>query len=139
MSEDPDFEVVRKTWAASSRLDFPTLLELMTEDVEAVPFGAAVQGRTYRGHDGVIEWFEREVIPSWEWFEVHPEEFQRVGDRLVVFGHWIARGRASGVDLNVAATWIVEVRDGKIARWETFTDRNEALASIESRDHGPQP
>jgi ketosteroid isomerase-like protein len=61
---------------------------------------------------------------------VHPDETQAVGERLLVFGHWIARGRESGVELDVRASWVVDVRDGKIIRWQTYTDRDEALAAV---------
>ena len=43
-----------------------------------------------------------------------------------MYGLWKARGRDSGIDLEMPATWVVEIRDGKIAYWQTFTDRDEA-------------
>ena len=55
-----------------------------------------------------------------------PEKFERVGDRLLVTGRWNARGKESGVDLDVPASWVVEVRDGRIAYWQTYTDHAEA-------------
>jgi ketosteroid isomerase-like protein len=127
---EEDFEVIRKAWAAASRNDIPGTLELLHADIELAPFGAALHGTVYRGHDGFVSWWENETMANWERFEVHPEEFQRVGDRILVFGRWHARGRASGVDLDIPATWVIEVRDGKIARFQTYTDRAEALEAI---------
>jgi ketosteroid isomerase-like protein len=123
-------DVVRAAWAAISRPDIPAFLGFLHEDIEVIPFGAAMEGKCYRGHAGVREWYERELDVNWEVFEVHPEEFREVGDRgerVVVFGHWFARGRTSGVELNVPATWIVDLRGGRIVRWQTYTDRDEAL------------
>jgi ketosteroid isomerase-like protein len=127
---EEDFEVIRRAWAAASRGDVPAALELFHADIELEPFGAALHGRVYRGHEGFVYWWENETIANWERFEVHPEEFKRVGDRILVFGRWRARGRASGIDLDIPATWIIEVRDGKIARWRTYTDRAEALEVV---------
>jgi ketosteroid isomerase-like protein len=127
---EEDFEVIRKAWAAVSRGDIPGALELLHTDIETAPFGAALHGMVYRGHDGFVYWWENETMANWERFEVHPQEFQRVGDRILVFGRWYARGRASGVDLDIPATWVIEVRDGKIARFQTYTDRAEALEAI---------
>jgi ketosteroid isomerase-like protein len=122
-----DAEVVRKAWAAVSRRDIPALLGCLDPEIEAIPLGAAMEGRVYRGHEDVVRWLEGEVSATYETFEVHPDEIQNVGDRLLVFGHWIARGRESGVELDVAASWVVDVRDGKLVRWQTYTERDEAL------------
>ncbi len=127
---EQDFEVIRRAWADFSRGDIDGGLENLDPDIEVIPFGASMEGRAYRGHDGVRDWFEREITPNWRVFETRPEEFRRVGDRILVFGNWVARGRTSGVDLDVTATWIVEVRDGKILRWQTYTDRAEALDEL---------
>ena len=49
-------------------------------------------------------------------------------------GHWHARGKESGVVLDIPATWVIEVRDGKMAYWQTYTDHSQAL-----RDIGMEP
>lgn len=126
---DADFEVVRAAWAKVGEGDIEGLLAHLHPDVEVVPFGAAMRGHSYHGHAGVRQWWEEEIEPSWETFETHPERFERIGGRLVVFGHWVARGRTSGVELQRPATWVIDVNDGKIARWHTYTDRDEALAA----------
>ena len=131
MSQDQNAEVVRRAWAAVNRRDVPALLECLDPRVEAVPFGAAMEGRVYRGHEGVTGWLEREVWVTYETFEVHPDENQVIDDeRLLVFGHWIARGRESGVELEATASWVVDVRDGRIVRWQTYTERDEAIEAV---------
>src|SRR6266542_4417386 len=54
----------------------------------------------------------QDIRVNWEWFHTDPQEFRKIGDRILVYGRWRARGRDSGVELDVAATWVVEVRDG---------------------------
>jgi ketosteroid isomerase-like protein len=130
---DEDAEVVRKAWAAANRRDIRAMLDCLDPGVEAVPFGAEMEGRVYRGHEGVVRWLEQEVWPTYETFEVHPDEIENVGGRLLAFGHWIARGRESGVELNVTASWVVDVRDGRIVRWQTYTDRGEAVKAAGRR------
>ena len=124
---DEDFEVVRRAWAATSRRDEQAVRRVWHPDVEAVPFGAAMEGKRYRGRDECWGWLRDEIFANWEFFEVIPEHFQRVGERLLVTGRWHARGKESGVELDIAATWLIEVRDGKLAFWQTYTDRAEAL------------
>jgi ketosteroid isomerase-like protein len=67
---------------------------------------------------------------TWELFQVFPERFQRVGEKLLVTGHWHARGFESGVELDIPASWVIEVRDGKIAYWQTYTDHEQARRDV---------
>jgi ketosteroid isomerase-like protein len=128
-SRDEDFELVREAWA-SAKGDIRNSLHFYREDIEVVPFGATLEGAVYRGHEGVVDWWDNEIVPNWEAFETIAEDFQWAGNRLLVFGHWRACARTTGLELEMPATWIVEVREGKIASWQTFTDRAEALRAL---------
>jgi ketosteroid isomerase-like protein len=110
------------------------MLAELHPQVVAIPFGAAMEGRAYRGPDEVIAWLFDEILQSWDFFQVLPERFQRVGDRLLVTGRWHARGIESGVELDIAASWVVEVRDGKLAYWQTYTDHAQARRELGLED-----
>ena len=127
---DADFEVVRGAWASTSRADEEAMRAHLHPEVVAVPFGAALEGRSYRGPDQVIGWLFDEILATWDFFEVLPERYQRVGDKLLVEGRWHARGIESGVELDIPASWVVEVRDGKIAYWQTYTDHAAARREV---------
>jgi ketosteroid isomerase-like protein len=127
---DDDIEVVRRAWDASSRADFEALERELDQEIVAIPFGAAMEGKSYRGPDAVVAWLRDEILATWEFFQVLPERFERVGDKLLVTGRWHARGAESGVELNIPATWVVDVRDGKIAYWQTYTDHAQARRDI---------
>jgi ketosteroid isomerase-like protein len=131
---DDDFEVVRRSWAATSRNDEDAMLRELHPEVVAIPFGAAMEGRSYRGPAAVIGWLRKEIHTSWDVFEVLPERFERVGDKLLVTGRWHARGLESGVELDIQASWVVEVRDGKIAYWQTYTDHAQARRDLGLED-----
>ncbi len=128
MSQD-NLEVTRRLIDAYNRGDIPSFIELLDPDVEWIPIMAALEGRVYRGRDGVRLWLE-ELARDWEYFEPCYEEYRDLGDRVLVLGRWRARGRASGVELeNQPATWLYEIKDGRAVRMRTFTDRAEALAA----------
>ena len=76
MSDD-DFEVVRRAWAAASRADEKAMLQEFHPEVVAVPFGAAMEGKAYRGAEEVMGWWRDEILTSWESFRVLPEKFER--------------------------------------------------------------
>jgi uncharacterized protein len=125
MSQE-NVEIVRRAFTAYTRGDTALFLELLDPDVVWIPFGATLEGRVYRGHDGVRQWLEG-LLTDWEFFEPYPEDFRDLGDRVLVFGHWRARGRASGAELERAGTWLFDVKGGKIVRLQTYSDRAEAL------------
>ena len=127
---DADFEVIRRAWRASGQKDLAAFERDLDPDIVTIPFGAAMEGKSYRGVDAVVGWLRDEIWANWEHFDTVPEEFTRVGERILVTGRWHARGKASGVELDIPATWVVEVRDGKITYWRTYTDRDQAHRDI---------
>jgi hypothetical protein len=95
--------------------------------------GATLEGKSYHGLEEVLGWWRHEILAAWEWFEVIPEEFRRVGDRILVTGQWNTRGKGSGVELHIAATWVIEMRDGKVADWQTYTEPHQSAARRRAR------
>jgi ketosteroid isomerase-like protein len=125
--ETHNVEIVRGMLEAVSRFDADEMIAFIQPDYEFVPIMAALEGRVYRGHKGVYQWFD-EMKTHWEYFECCPLEFHDLGDRVLAFGHWRARGRASGVEVDgQPASWLGWFRDGLLCRWRTFTDREEAI------------
>jgi ketosteroid isomerase-like protein len=79
-----------------------------------------------QGHNAV-----RASIARWEseWdeYEVTPEEFVDMGDRVVVTLHFRGRGRGSGIEIDARFHEDYTVRDDKIVRMDEFAERSEAL------------
>jgi ketosteroid isomerase-like protein len=108
-------------------------LEDFHSDVEWVPLMAVLEGRVYRGHEGIKRWIE-DLRRDWEVFLPRLEEVRPLGDgHYLLLGHWEARARGSGIDLGEtqAASWLIHMRDGKIDRLQTFTIREEALEAAD--------
>jgi ketosteroid isomerase-like protein len=125
--ETHNTELVRRLLEATSRFEADEMIAVIQPDYEFVPIMAALEGRVYIGPDGVRQWIS-EMRTHWEYFECCPQEYHDLGDRVIAFGHWRARGRASGVEVDgQPATWVAWFRDGLLCRWRTFTDRAEAL------------
>jgi ketosteroid isomerase-like protein len=131
MSEET-VEIAREMFAAAARAinlgEFEDLGGLLDPEVEWIPINAALEGGWYRGHSGVRQWIE-DMNRDWDYFEARPEEFRDLGDdRLLALGTWRARGRSSGVELDSQpAAWLIQLRNGKTVRMQTFTDRSQAL------------
>jgi ketosteroid isomerase-like protein len=120
-------ELVRRFHDAFNRRDIGGLTALFHADAEYIPILAKLEGRSYRGPDEVVDWL-RELDRDWEEFQTAPEEFRDLGDTVLSLGTWQACARTSGVTLDSQpGAWVTLVRDGKILRHETFTDREQAL------------
>ncbi len=125
-------EVARKMFAATARAisgePLEDLYRVLDPDVEWIPIAASLEGSSYRGHEGVRRWID-EMKQVWGDFEPLPKEFFDLGNgRLLAIGTWRARARISGVQLDSQpAAWLIHLRDQRIVRMQTFTDRRRAL------------
>lgn len=127
-------ELLQRWFEATARRDVEAILEIAHPEIEYVPIMAALEGRVYRGHEGIRQWLE-ELFAHWEVFEPIGEEFQDRGDTVIGFGRWHARGRHSGAELkDQQATWVVQFRDGRMIRLRTYTTRAEALEELGLED-----
>ena len=123
-------EVMQRFHDAFNRRDVDALVALMHPDVEFVPITGRLEGTVYRGH-AAIRAFIQSFDQDWEIFQTVPAEFHDFGDCVMSLGTWQSRGRASGLDLNAhPGAWVAWMRDGKIIRQETFTDRGQALEAV---------
>jgi ketosteroid isomerase-like protein len=79
----------------------------------------------FRGHNGIRDWMAN--LRDVGGIEFEPISFTTRGD--VIFSELIARGRgqASGVPFEWRTFAVVQVRDAKIVRVESFLGRDEAL------------
>jgi ketosteroid isomerase-like protein len=79
-----------------------------------------------QGHDAVraslVRW-----KGEWDDYEMLPEGFEEIGDRVVAAVRLRGRGRGSGVEVDARFYDVFTLREGKIVRMDQFTQRSEAL------------
>jgi ketosteroid isomerase-like protein len=123
-------EFVRRLWAQWNSGDRQVRPEQVDAEVE---IHSALTQAVYRGHEGVQRW-EREID---EQFSDWKLELDSVDERedgvLVVTGSISMRGRQSGLDLTQPASWIIELRDGRLLRLHNFVGVDAAAAELAAR------
>jgi len=69
-------------------------------------------------------------LAPWETYRTETEETIDLGDRVVWLGLDFGRRKGSTAEVkgDVAVLWTF--RDGKVARWDGYTDRAEALKAV---------
>jgi ketosteroid isomerase-like protein len=86
-----------------------------------------INPKTYAGIAGVRAMLaERDEV--WGEFRMEPDEFVDAGDRVVVIGRWVAKGRGSGAEVNQPIADVFTLHRGRVVRCEIgYSDRAEAL------------
>jgi len=128
MSQE-NVEIARAAFEAISRRDVKAIEALLAPDCEIVPFRAAVDNTVFRGPDAAAKWFVA-IDESWETLSLEAETFRDGGDWVLSLGRVQARGRSSGVDLDVQAAAVWHFGDCLITHIKAYTDRREALADL---------
>jgi ketosteroid isomerase-like protein len=116
----------KRLYESRNRGDVDAVLAECDPDVEWEPHLGALSGQPIRGHAQVREYLES-LQQHWEIFRHEPERFFDAGDRVVVFLHTYARGRGSGVEVDLPVAHLLTFKRGKCSGFVTYPDRAEAL------------
>jgi uncharacterized protein len=133
MSQE-NVEVVQSVLAAWGRHDEGSVLPLLDPEVVFDATRRKINPKTYVGMEGLrVMLADRDEV--WEGFRTEPEEFIDAGDRVVVVGRWVAKGKGSGLEVQQATAHVLALRDGRVVRWEFgYSDRAEALEAVGLRE-----
>jgi ketosteroid isomerase-like protein len=94
-------------------------------DVEIVGPIASLDGRTYRGQEGVAAWVA-EINDAFDEWELELDEVDEFAPgRVLAVGAVHLRGRGSGVSVDQPCAWIFDHVDGVVTRFEPFLNRVE--------------
>ena len=104
--------------------------DYLDEDFEFwSPAGYPEGESRFRGREEVGRFaaMQRDTWSEWR-FEV--ERLLDAGDKVVVLARVIARGRGSGVPVELSGAQVVTLRDGRMTSVRTYWDRSEALKAV---------
>ncbi len=125
MSQE-NVEIALTAVDAWNRGDREAWLDLWDEKAEFYPLRAQLEGESYSGHDGLTR-FLAEMTQDFEEVRFEIDETRDAGEQVVGIGRFRARGRASGVDLNVPLGVLTRMRRGKIVYTRLFSEPADAL------------
>ncbi len=126
MSQE-NVELARRIYDAVSRGDLEAGLALTHPEGEFIPRLLGVEGGgTYRGHDGVREWWQS-IFSAFPDFTATVLEIRAVADSTISNLRFQGRGGESGVPFEETIWQVVRWRDGKAIWIKSCRDRAEAL------------
>jgi ketosteroid isomerase-like protein len=123
MSQE-NVEVVRRSFEAFQRGGPDAMLDLFSDDV--ITYRADPDGATFDGKAGF-----RDAAADWtedfsEW-QVLPQEFTDLGERVLVRVRQVAQGRSSGVRVDEDYWFLFEVTDSKVSKLSFYSKHTQAL------------
>jgi ketosteroid isomerase-like protein len=135
-SPEENVAVVREALDDFGRGDLEVFLNFLDPDVEIFSPPELPNPIHAKGRDAYLEWTSH-WFEAWENFEVEAEEFEAMGERHVLMPV-VQRGvgKGSGVEVEMHACYMIEVRDGLAARMFLYADRAGALAAAEAGEAG---
>ena len=116
--------VAEAVFSALNAGDLDAFLAFACEDVEFTSMVAEAEGATFRGHEGIREWWEtvRNAFEDVRWDLL---DVQGSGDRGV--SHFRMSGTLGGAPVQQTMWQAVKLREGKAAWWANFRTEAEAL------------
>jgi ketosteroid isomerase-like protein len=122
-------EIVRAVLEAwnESRLD--SVSHLISDHITWLEVEGRLEsaGSEVRGRGRVLSGMDAEV---WASYRLEPETVVELKGRVLAILREIARGRASGLEVEGRWGYVVTVKDGKIERVEAYRDPREALDAV---------
>lgn len=127
----PNIEVVRRGYEAMRRRDIDEVLRDCDPDIVFVSLVGQVEGKVYEGHQGIRDFFY-DLLGAWELWLPQPQQFEEVGDAVLVTGTSQLRGKGSGLEMTVPWGQLFRLRAGKVVWCRIYSDRAEARREFEA-------
>ena len=105
--------------------DIPGVIRVMDPEIQFEHRVAALQGE-YSGLDGVRDFFA-DFGESFEAWHIDCPDIRDLGDRVLGLGTLHATGKGSGVETELTFAVVARFRDGRVAQYIDFGDRDQAL------------
>jgi ketosteroid isomerase-like protein len=127
--------VMRRALAAMSSGSIEELRKLMLEvahpEIEWSPLVTQVEGESYRGHDGLMRFFEDFIGAFTVRYEV--EDLRALGDHgVLVLGHMNLSGQSSGAGVRIEMGALYEFEEGQLRCGRVYSSQAEAQAAAEA-------
>ena len=120
--------VAQQAYAAFSEGNIPGIVDLVADDVEWTSPETLPQGGSFKGRDGVIEFFQG-VGASWSSLKLTVDTLDDLTGEIAVGVVRLAGTLASGTPGHYGAAHVFTVADGKITNFREYVDVDAAITA----------
>jgi ketosteroid isomerase-like protein len=124
-------EIAKAAYDAWNKGDLESVLDRLHPNVEWEENAQVfpLLDPVYHGHEGFLK-RQRDAFDAWEWFAVEDQELIDADDHIVVPLHLTAKGRHSGIEVEMTVCDVLTFRDGKVVRHRLCANRADALKAV---------
>jgi hypothetical protein len=115
-------DLVKGVYAAFGTGDVPKGLGSMHPQIQWTETAGYKYGGIYRSPQAVLENVFAVIPVDFESFSIDVERLLDAGNVVVMQGHYVAKGKATGKSVRAAVTHVLEISDGKIVRFDQYVD-----------------
>jgi len=123
-------DVVRTAYRRFWNNDFDAFFALFEDGFEWVVSDGFPYGGQYRGREEVMANVFSEIQADWETFTHELDRLIDEGDTIVAFGRYEGTHGTTGVEVTAPMAHVFDVEDGKIQRFQQFTDTAQFQAAL---------
>ena len=115
-------EFVKGVYAAFGAGDVPKVLGSMHPQIQWTETAGFKYGGVYRSPQAVLENVFAKIQVDFESFSIDVGRLVDAGNVVVMQGHYVAKGKATGKSVRAAVAHAFEISDGKIVRFDQYVD-----------------
>ena len=116
------YDIVKAHYDASARGDLDGMLADLSPDAEWIEMDGSLCAGTHVGPAAVVENVFKVIGREFEEFEFRLDRLLDAGNDVVAIGGYRGRHRRSGRPFSVRTAHVWTIRDGKVRRFEQFTN-----------------
>ena len=125
-------EIVERGIRAYNEDGVDALIEFVHPEFEmTTPPGIAAEPDTYRGRDGVRRYFES-FLEIMDEVRIEPTEIVGRGNEVLIRFNLVARGKATGIEVDQKGYGIWRIDDGMLREIRFFATDEELTAAFEA-------
>lgn len=117
-----NLDKIKAVYDAFAKGDIPTVLEVMSADIEWTEAEGFPYGGTYRGPRAVLEGVFMRLGSEWNGFAAVPHDFIDGGDAVVVLGKYSGTYKATNKSFQAEFAHVWKFREGKAVRFVQYAD-----------------
>jgi uncharacterized protein len=126
-------DIVRGFYDALGRGDVPGVLarlhdQLEWTEAERFPYYSG----TWRSPQEVLDKLLIPLARDWDGFSARVHDFIAQGDRVVSLGEYSGTFKATGKSMTAPFSHVWTVRDGRIARFDMYTDTAKVIEALKA-------